>query len=312
MKKEFLAGLAALLTYGFAGAIEPIKVTRTYIPTASQSENAVPIGPGPLPSIYNNNCSDPVANAIANDPKLFFPELRSEKEKIKKAKPVVREVKQPVNFIQEQTPVVKKQKLTIRKQKSVYQPRQVQQVQIPAQDYSMGVLSKLEKQLIRQEGYKHSLYYDKYGEPHVGIGFYLKRKEARKRLAEVGANLDEVMKGKPINDKQIMTLFRKDLTQSIYDAKRIVGEKQPQEVIDIVANMVYNMGANRFDDFKRTIDYIKSGNYSSAADRMKASDWYNQVGSRARELTNEMRSLSAKYPVKKGQVASSRNYRRGR
>lgn len=299
MNKSIITGLVGMLTYASAVAVEPvIRVSKPVI----------------------NN--DPVANAIANDPRAFMNQPGN--EDIKRAHEAVERMKAETDKMvadyQKRTNTGKVEVSKKVVQRPVQNPLQSPIVQTkPQVQYSPSVatkatqntgtnlISRLESQLIRHEGYKESLYYDKYGRPHVGIGFNLTRPDARKKLAEVGANYDSVMGGAKLNNAQIMKLFRTDVAKCKYDAKRIVGDKQPQEVLDIVTNLVYNMGADKFDDFKSTIKYIKLGNYRAAADRMKASDWYKQVPSRARELTNEMRNLSVKYPyVAKSQKSGQR------
>jgi lysozyme len=54
--------------------------------------------------------------------------------------------------------------------------------------------------------------------------------------------------------------------------------------------MIFNLGIARFSAFKKTISLIEEGSYSEAAQEMLDSRWANQVGSRANELSEMMRT----------------------
>lgn len=58
----------------------------------------------------------------------------------------------------------------------------------------------------------------------------------------------------------------------------------------VVADMVFNLGLSGFLKFKDTIAAIRSRNWEGAADEMKNSAWYGQVGNRAAELVEMMRT----------------------
>lgn len=58
----------------------------------------------------------------------------------------------------------------------------------------------------------------------------------------------------------------------------------------VVASMVFNLGLGGFLKFKKTISAISQGDYNKAADEMKDSAWYEQVGTRGVELVEMMRT----------------------
>ena len=58
----------------------------------------------------------------------------------------------------------------------------------------------------------------------------------------------------------------------------------------VLVNMAFNMGINGLLSFKNTLTFIEKGQYESAAENMKLSRWYNQVGIRARELCEQMKT----------------------
>lgn len=57
----------------------------------------------------------------------------------------------------------------------------------------------------------------------------------------------------------------------------------------VLINMAFNLGLKGLLKFKNTLRYIRDKNYNQAATNMTLSLWYNQVGSRARELVSRMR-----------------------
>ena len=59
---------------------------------------------------------------------------------------------------------------------------------------------------------------------------------------------------------------------------------------DVLINMVFNLGSTRFRDFQRAIKAISEGKWQTAHDEMLDSRWADQVGDRAKELAEQMRS----------------------
>ena len=57
----------------------------------------------------------------------------------------------------------------------------------------------------------------------------------------------------------------------------------------VVLNMCFNMGTFGFLNFKRTIAYMRAEKFSEAADEMLRSQWADQVGDRAKRLSDAMR-----------------------
>lgn len=59
---------------------------------------------------------------------------------------------------------------------------------------------------------------------------------------------------------------------------------------DVVVNMVFNLGMQRFLKFKKTIGYLNESRYTLASFEMLDSKWATQVGARAYELSEMMRT----------------------
>lgn len=56
----------------------------------------------------------------------------------------------------------------------------------------------------------------------------------------------------------------------------------------VLVNMVFNLGVRGLLGFRNTLADVRAGEYAGAAQRMLASKWARQVGSRARELARQM------------------------
>lgn len=56
----------------------------------------------------------------------------------------------------------------------------------------------------------------------------------------------------------------------------------------VVFNMAYNLGLTKLLGFKNTLRAMAEGRYQKAADGMRASRWYRQVGARGERLAELM------------------------
>lgn len=57
---------------------------------------------------------------------------------------------------------------------------------------------------------------------------------------------------------------------------------------DVLVDMMFNLGADRLREFKRTLGDIQAGRYLIASQDMLQSLWAKQVGRRARRLSAQM------------------------
>lgn len=58
----------------------------------------------------------------------------------------------------------------------------------------------------------------------------------------------------------------------------------------VIVNMAFNLGVFGLLNFKRTIAYIRAQEWDKAADEMLRSHWAEQVGDRAKRLSQAMRT----------------------
>jgi GH24 family phage-related lysozyme (muramidase) len=148
--------------------------------------------------------------------------------------------------------------------------------------------------LTKHEGRMKHVYLDTLKIPSIGIGFNLKRGGAREALAAVGADYDQVVAGKQdLTDAQIDALFNRDLDSALAGAKRQVSNFADLHFNArlVVVDMMF-MGEGAFAGFKKMIAALKNRDYNTAADEMKSSQWYGQVGLRGIEDVALMRGAA--------------------
>lgn len=133
-------------------------------------------------------------------------------------------------------------------------------------------MSKIVEQLKRHEGFRSKPYLDTVGKSTVGYG---------RNLDDIGISKDE---GEQllIND---LVVAQEELENNFVFYFGLSSVRRA-----VLQNMVFNMGISRLKGFKKTIAYIAAGHYELAADEMLDSKWARQVGSRAVELSDQMRS----------------------
>lgn len=127
-------------------------------------------------------------------------------------------------------------------------------------------------QLIRHEGCRLKPYKDTVGKLTIGIG----------------RNLDD----NGISQDESDLMFENDVKRAIKDCQTLFHNFDlfSDNRKAVVVNMMFNMGYHKLSEFKLTIAAIESGNFQTASDEMLDSLWAKQVGSRAKELSELMRT----------------------
>jgi len=136
-------------------------------------------------------------------------------------------------------------------------------------------VSNLTEDLMRHEGYRTHLYEDTAGILTIGVGYNIEEKGLPDYIIKLLLN-DSIKEA------------RSELDRVKPDWKRYSKNRQ-----EVLVNMMFNLGAPRFLTFKKFIKAIKNNDFDTAADEMLASRWATQVGNRAIELSERMRSDEA-------------------
>ena len=157
-------------------------------------------------------------------------------------------------------------------------------------------LDAIQKLIARHEGSRATVYVDTAGNPTVGIGFNLNRSNAQAAISAIGVDYDKLRAGVvSLTQAQITALFLSDVAGAISDARRLVSnfDALPSPQQQVVVDMIFNLGAAGFAEFKQTIAAIETGNFSLAAEDMIDSAWCGQVGTRCTDNVALMRQRPA-------------------
>ena len=144
-------------------------------------------------------------------------------------------------------------------------------------------IEKLREQLEIDEGVVHEIYLDHLGYPTFGIGHLVTDTDP-----EYGANV-----GTKVDEARCIEAFDKDVETVIADCHILYPDFDdlPEEVQQIVANMMFNMGRPRLSKFKGMKRGVDAKDWNAAADEMVDSAWYRQVTNRANRLVERMRNV---------------------
>ena len=149
-------------------------------------------------------------------------------------------------------------------------------------DYEIDI-EQLKEQLKIDEGVVYEIYNDHLGYPTFGIGHLVIEGDP-----ELGASV-----GTAVSESRVDECFEKDVESVIGDCKKLhdAWDGYPQEVKQIVANMMFNMGLTRLSKFKRHNAALQSGDWKEAAEEGRDSRWYKQVTNRAERLMSRLEKV---------------------
>ena len=130
----------------------------------------------------------------------------------------------------------------------------------------------LKERLSRTEGVRDRPYVDTVGKITIGIGH---------NLTDRG-----------ITQSTIDSIFTEDISQAEIDANRLGAPYVNLDPIrqTVLIDMVFNMGRDKLLEFHKFLGYLSRRDYQGAADEMLLSTWARQVGARAVELANIIRT----------------------
>ena len=144
-------------------------------------------------------------------------------------------------------------------------------------------INQLREQLIIDEGQVDEIYKDHLGYPTFGIGHLVLESDA-----EYGQDV-----GTPVSKDRVVECFVNDLQSVMEDCKKLhpAWSGYPEEVKQVVANMMFNMGLTRLSKFNKHNAALQSGDWKEAAVEGRDSRWYKQVTNRAERLMARLEKL---------------------
>ena len=141
------------------------------------------------------------------------------------------------------------------------------------------------EQLKIDEGVVYEIYKDHLGYPTFGVGHLVLETDAENGL-DVGT---------PVSEERVRECFEADLDLSIAECDALYGKGEfgdlPDEVQQILVNMMFNMGRTRLSKFKNFNAAILDHDWKKAATEGRDSLWYRQVTNRAERLMSRMEEV---------------------
>ena len=145
------------------------------------------------------------------------------------------------------------------------------------------------EQLKIDEGVVYEIYNDHLGYPTFGVGHLILESDE-----EFGRPV-----GTPIDEERVRSCFEQDLDIAIGECSALYGEgdfgKLPDEVQQILVNMMFNMGRTRLSKFKKMNAAIAEGDWKTAAVEGRDSRWYKQVRNRAERLMKRLECVEKEW-----------------
>lgn len=142
-------------------------------------------------------------------------------------------------------------------------------------------------QLKIDEGVRYDIYLDHLGLATFGVGHLITESDE-----EFGRPV-----GTAIAEERVRSCFERDLDTAIGECGTLYGEGTfgdlPDEVQQILVNMMFNMGRPRLSGFKKFNAAIEAGEWTEAAKEGRDSRWYKQVTNRAERLMVRLENLAS-------------------
>ena len=138
-------------------------------------------------------------------------------------------------------------------------------------------MHKLIKAVKLSEGFRDRVYKDTLDIDTIGYGFAIK----------------DLVLDEDICD-MILERKLKSLIERVHKKFPFV-EDLPEEAQEVVYEMCYQLGLGGFSKFKKTIAFLRLGNYKVCADEMLDSKWARQTPNRAHRLSNIIREITSDF-----------------
>ena len=142
---------------------------------------------------------------------------------------------------------------------------------------------QVQKQLEIDEGVEYKVYLDHLGYATFGIGHLVLDTDP-----EHGCKI-----GTAVSEDRVTEAFQRDLDISIAECKVLydLWDDYPEEVQEILVNMMFNLGRPRLSGFKNMKKALDMGAYKTSAKEGRDSKWYRQVGNRAERLMTRLENV---------------------
>ena len=146
------------------------------------------------------------------------------------------------------------------------------------------ITKNLKEQIKVDEGVMHQIYKDHLGYPTFGVGHLVLRSDPEFHQEE----------GTRVSKERVDACLESDL-QTASDECEVLYPwflNAPQEVQEILINMMFNMGRPRLSKFKNFSKALYEQDWKQAAIEGRDSQWYRQVTNRAERLMTRMENVA--------------------
>lgn len=146
-------------------------------------------------------------------------------------------------------------------------------------------IEQVQKQLEIDEGVVYKIYTDHLGYPTFGIGHLITKNDPE---------FEEPV-GTPVSKERVDSVFAIDIKIAEDECCVLYPfwEELPEEVQEILVNMMFNLGRPRLTKFKKMNAALEMGDWKTAAVEGRDSRWYHQVGNRSERLMTRMENVES-------------------
>ena len=146
-------------------------------------------------------------------------------------------------------------------------------------------IEQVQKQLEIDEGVVYKIYTDHLGYPTFGIGHLITKNDPE---------FEEPV-GTPVSKERVDSVFAVDIKIAEDECCVLYPfwEELPEEVQEILVNMMFNLGRPRLTKFKKMNAALEMGDWKTAAIEGRDSRWYHQVGNRSERLMTRMENVES-------------------
>lgn len=148
--------------------------------------------------------------------------------------------------------------------------------------------------LTLDEGERLKVYKDTKKIDTIGVGFNLEEPANRATFQRVtGFSVEEARAGRTITRAQSRALLEVTAAAAEKDARSLVPEydQLPTVAQDALVNFVFNVGKTKASEFKNTLAAIRRGDGKAAADGLRKSAYYKQVGARGERVAQALERI---------------------
>ena len=145
-------------------------------------------------------------------------------------------------------------------------------------------MEEIKQRIKEHEGYRDTVYSDSLGFATIGYGHLV-------------LPTDNFVEGVEYSKEELDAVFDKDFEIALSSADELLADIDPNEkfttIRGLICEMCFQLGKPRVSKFKKMWEALKKQDYGEASFQMMDSRWAKQTPSRAKSLSEVMRSCKA-------------------